>query len=79
MRLSVLLGENAYRLALCSQSELEKRESALREAQERTDRTKGRLAQLEQSVGDGVAVDIRALREEHAASEAALRDFVLAL
>ncbi|MBR6726962.1 MAG: SMC family ATPase, partial [Clostridia bacterium] len=46
--------------------------SALREAQERTDRTKGRLAQLEQSVGDGVAVDIRALREEHAASEAAL-------
>ena len=64
--------ENAYRLAVCGEIELEKRRRALQAAQEKHQQTKGRLSQLEKSLGDRVAVDIETLKKEERAGSARL-------
>ena len=67
------VSEIAYRLAFCVQSELEKREKALRDARERSDRTRGRLHQIEANVGDRAAVDVEALRAQDIRCEGELK------
>ncbi|MBQ8357680.1 MAG: SMC family ATPase [Clostridia bacterium] len=64
--------ESAYRAALCSESELERREQALRRFDEERERTRGRLAQLEESIAGRDSVDLTALLAEKAQCEARL-------
>lgn len=61
--------EPTYRAAVCGENELEARERSLRELQEKSERTRGRLAQLEKSVGQRAAVDVGTLKDEKATHE----------
>ena len=58
--------EEAYHAALCSVEELERREAALRRAEESVERLRGRLAQLDQGLEGKSAVDLTALNEQRA-------------
>lgn len=53
----------AYRTALCSEAELERREKALRRSKEEYERISGRLAQLSQGIAEGECVDVLAIKE----------------
>lgn len=56
--------EAAYEAALCSESELERREAALRHAEETLERLRGRLAQLDAGLAGKSAVDLAVLGEQ---------------
>ncbi len=56
--------EEAYLLALCEESELERRERALRAEEETLERLKGRLAQLEEGISGKAAVDLAILQAQ---------------
>ena len=56
--------ETAYEAALCSEDELERRETALRQAEETMERLRGRLAQLDEGLEGKSAVDLAALGEQ---------------
>ena len=56
--------EADFEAALCPEDELERREAALRRAEETLERLRGRLAQLEAGLDGKAAVDIALLGEE---------------
>ena len=64
--------EDAYRRVLCTEADLVRREKALTEARQKSEHTRGRLAQLEESVKGREAVNVQALREQKKEREAAL-------
>ena len=71
--------ENAYRMAFCVQSEIEKRERALLDARVLRANNKGRLQQLEQSVGGRAAVDLGALKQQKILLAGQLEELLQAL
>ncbi len=56
--------EAAYAAALCREDELERREQALRHAEEALERLRGRLAQLDAGLAGKCAVDLTLLGEQ---------------
>ena len=69
--------EAAYQAVLCSEDELERREAALRKAEETLERLHGRLAQLDAGLAGKNAVDLAVLqaqREWHTTQLSAVRE-----
>ena len=69
--------EAAYQAVLCSEDELERREAALRKAEDTLERLHGRLAQLDAGLAGKNAVDLAVLqaqREWHTAQLSAVRE-----
>ncbi|MBE6629862.1 MAG: SMC family ATPase [Ruminococcaceae bacterium] len=59
-----LASEEEYLTALCAESELDRREKALRRDEENLERLKGRLAQLEEGIAGKGAIDLSVLKAE---------------
>ena len=65
-------GEADFVAALCPEDELERRETALRKAEETLERLRGQLAQLEEGLAGKTQVDLTLLREQKELNDAQL-------
>ncbi len=65
-------GEDDFAAALCPEDELERREAALRKAEETLERLRGQLSQLDAGLAGKTQTDLTLLREQKALNEAQL-------